>query len=95
MTQKFQVGSVVLSQSGRDKGNYFVVVECSAGEVLLADGELHKLARPKRKNVKHVSDSGEVFEGIADKLISGKKVFDSEVKSALRQFAESKVKQEN
>ena len=80
------IGSVVLSTQGRDKGMYFVVTEVSDGVVFLADGGMRKLNAPKKKNVKHVSDSGAVLESIAAKLTEGKKVFDSEVKSALRQF---------
>ena len=80
------IGSVVLSTQGRDKGMYFVVTSLGNGVVYLADGGMRKLAAPKKKNVKHVSDSGVALETIAVKLAEGKKVFDSEVKSALRQF---------
>jgi len=81
-----RVGSVVLSTQGRDKGMYFLVVSVGKGFVFLADGGMRKLNAPKKKNVKHVSFSGAVLEAIAEKLTTGKKVFDSEVKSALRQF---------
>lgn len=81
-----RVGSVVLSTQGRDKDMYFLVVSVGKGFVFLADGGMRKLNAPKKKNVKHVSFSGVVLEAIAEKLTTGKKVFDSEVKSALRQF---------
>ena len=81
-----RVGSVVLSTQGRDKGIYFLVVSVGKGFVFLADGGMRKLNAPKKKNVKHVSFSGVMLEAIAEKLTTGKKVFDSEVKSALRQF---------
>lgn len=81
-----RVGSVVLSTQGRDKGMYFLVVSVGKGFVFLADGGMRKLNAPKKKNVKHVSFSGVTLEAIAEKLTTGKKVFDSEVKSALRQF---------
>lgn len=80
------VGSVVLSKQGRDKGKYFLVTAVGKDVVFLADGGMRKLASPKKKNVKHVSDSGVKLDAIAEKLCSGKKVFDSEVKSALRQL---------
>lgn len=80
------VGSVVLSKQGRDKGKYFLVTAVGKDVVFLADGGMRKLASPKKKNVKHVSDSGVKLDAIAEKLHSGKKVFDSEVKSALRQL---------
>ncbi len=83
-----KIGSVVLSTQGRDKGMYFVVVSIDEkkGYVFLSDGGTRKLNAPKKKNIKHVSDSGSVLESIALKFETGKKVFDSEVKSALRQF---------
>ena len=80
------IGSVVLSTQGRDKDMYFVVVSVGKDVVYLADGGMRKLNAPKKKNIKHVSDSGVVLESIAKKFSEGKKVFDSEVKSALRQF---------
>ena len=84
-----RVGDIVLSTQGRDKGNYFLVVEENDGFVFLVDGGMRKLAQPKKKNVKHVSHSGKSVDAIAKKLLSKQKVFDSEVKSALRQFQES------
>lgn len=81
-----RVGSIVLSTQGRDKGNYFLVVAVETGFVYLADGGMRKLSQPKKKNVRHVSDSGNVVDAIAVKLLAKQKVFDSEVKSALRQF---------
>lgn len=84
-----RVGDVVLSTQGRDKGNYFLVVDVVKGFVLLVDGGMRKLAAPKKKNVKHVSPSGKNCDVIAKKLLSKQKVFDSEVKSALRQQQES------
>ncbi len=88
MKDNIQLGSIVLSTQGRDKGNYFVVTATDGKTVCLADGGMRRLAQPKKKNLKHVSDSGVKLETIAAKLIEGRKVFDSEVKSALRQFCQ-------
>ena len=92
MNDDVRIGSVVLSTQGRDKGMYFVVVATGKDVYYLADGGMRKLKAPKKKNVKHVSDSGVVLTSIAQKLNEGKKVFDSEVKSALRQFAQQQTK---
>lgn len=81
-----KIGSVVLSMQGRDKGMYFVVTAIDKGFVFLVDGGMRKFCAPKKKNVKHVSFSGTVLQNIASKLTTGAKVFDSEVKSALRPF---------
>ena len=93
MNESLSIGSVVMSTQGRDKGMYFVVVSVGRDVVYLADGGMRKLNAPKKKNIKHVSHSGVVLSSIAAKLHEGKKVFDSEVKSALRQFNQNK--QEN
>ncbi len=86
------IGSVVLSVRGRDKGNYFTVIEQVGDVVYIADGDRHKLSSPKKKNIKHVRSCGEVLEGIADKLTENKKVFDSELRSALRCYNDTMQK---
>jgi len=88
MNSDIGIGSVVLSTQGRDKGSYFVVTALGKNVVFLADGGMRKLNKPKKKNIKHVSDSGVILDGIAEKMRLGKKVFDSEIKSALRQMSE-------
>lgn len=42
------------SLAGRDKGRYYAVIEKQEKYVLVADGKLHKLESPKRKNEKHI-----------------------------------------
>lgn len=90
-----QIGSVVLSTQGRDKGKYFVITAIDDKAVYLVDGGMRRLASPKRKNPRHVSDSGVRLDTIAAKLIDGKKVFDSEIKSALRQFGSNQQEKQD
>lgn len=47
-------GTVVKSTAGRDKGRHLVVVSCEADRILLADGKVRKLAKPKQKNIRHL-----------------------------------------
>ena len=44
---------LALSTAGHDRGTLYLVLEEDGGSVLLADGKLRKLARPKKKNRKH------------------------------------------
>lgn len=89
MEKQLSIGSVVLSKCGRDKGRYFIVCKIlDEGHVLLADGALRKLARPKKKKTKHVTLTFDRLENIAKKLTEGAKVFDSEINSALRVYNE-------
>ena len=41
---------------------------------------------PKIKKIKHVKYQGEIIEKLSEKLEEGKKVFDAEIKSALRAY---------
>ncbi|MBO4472903.1 MAG: hypothetical protein J5765_03750 [Clostridia bacterium] len=53
----------------------------------MANGEEKTVAAPKRKNVKHLDSGGDRNQVIGDKLLEGKQVFDSEIKSALRVYS--------
>ena len=56
------------SRAGRDKGTLYLVLDRTERTVLLTDGKLRKLSRPKRKNRKHV----EFLPGSAEAALSGK-----------------------
>ena len=47
-------GSLVISLAGHDAGRIYLVVSQNGKCVYLSDGREHKLARPKRKNIKHI-----------------------------------------
>ena len=54
-----ETGSAVVSKAGGDSGKTYVVVGFDAkGYALVCDGQRHLLAAPKRKNVRHLSDTG-------------------------------------
>lgn len=89
MDDRLQVGCVVYSKKGRDSGKYYIVVQSTDEFVWISDGNLRRLSSPKKKNVKHVKSNGTVLEAIAQKIRDNKKVFDSEVRSALRAFNEN------
>ena len=82
----FRVGRVVKSLAGRDKGRAFLVRGAAEepGYVLVVDGVVRRMERPKRKKVKHLEAKPYVVEGIAAKWQAGAKVFDAEIGSALK-----------
>lgn len=51
-------GLIVCATAGRDKGKFFVVLECSEGYALIADGKSRKIQSPKRKSIKHLRMTG-------------------------------------
>jgi len=53
-------GMVAVSRAGRDRGRGLVAIAAEGdGYVLVADGRLRRLARPKRKKLKHLAFTGE------------------------------------
>ena len=90
MSLSAQVGRVVVSKAGRDKNKVFMIVEIVDEQfVYIADGDLRRLSHPKKKKVKHLEMKPEVLEGLKDKLLNGKKVFDAELRSAIHTLCDS------
>ena len=79
-----KVGQLVFSKAGRDRGRPFVVLRVTDdGFAYVADGELRLVARPKRKNVKHLQPTGQVAHELLAKLEAGKTPTDAEIRKAL------------
>lgn len=51
---EFVSGMVVISSAGHDSGSWFAVTGADERYVYIADGKERKLAKPKRKNKKHI-----------------------------------------
>lgn len=79
-------GSIVRSIAGRDKGDLFIVISREGDYAYLANGELRKVDRPKKKKLKHLQGSNAVSEFIQNKLQTTGKVTNSEVRKALSEF---------
>lgn len=60
---EYEVGRVVFSKAGRDKGRKLVITEIvDEHYVLVADGSLRKLEKPKRKKRMHLKLTHEMIE---------------------------------
>ena len=87
-----EVGSFVISKAGRDEGRLFVVIqEVDADFVMIANGELRKLDRLKKKRRKHLKSTGRVAEELRARLADGKPVLDCELRSWLEEEEEKLV----
>ncbi len=80
------VGTVVRSIAGRDKGERFIVLTREGEYAYIADGELRKTDRPKKKKLKHLQGSYLVSEFIKGKIENGEVVENHEVRKALAEF---------
>ena len=81
---------IVKSTAGRDQGGLFFVLEVEGDFLLLADGKARKLESPKRKKRKHVSFVTRYGCRAAEKIRSGEKVTNSELRRTLAQFGGDK-----
>lgn len=54
MNKPLNVGDLVISIAGRDKGEIFLVVDYNEEKALIVDGKTRKIKKPKNKNIKHL-----------------------------------------
>lgn len=93
-TRDLKVGQIVKSKAGRDKGRVFLICQLVDEEFLLVcDGDLRKLSRPKKKKVKHLVIYNTVLTEFAEKLQSNKNLDDALVKGLLEPFARDASKE--
>ena len=79
------MGQLVTSTAGRDEMQVYLVVGITNNQVLLlANGRERKMANPKRKNIRHVNVLKSIAKGAAEKLQSGVKVTDEEIRQAIQ-----------
>lgn len=80
------VGTVVISKAGRDKGNFFIVIKAEDNYAYIADGNLRKIDRPKKKKLRHLQLTGYVSERIQNPELE---ITNSEVRKALAEYSEN------
>ena len=89
---KEALGRLVRSEAGHDKGTYLVIVGVAdEAHVLLADGKLRTLEKPKLKKLRHLTVTRHCSAGIAERLISGCPIRNAE----LRKYIASCLKDES
>ena len=58
--EPLELGGIVRSRAGRDRGRAFVILQLLDGDyVLLVDGRLRTLERPKKKKRRHLLKASE------------------------------------
>ena len=79
----FNISDLVISTAGRDKDELFYVIAEEGEYLFLANGKDRPLDRPKRKKRKHVQKVLRSETRVAEKLRSGDKVLNSELRRDL------------
>ena len=76
---------LVCSIAGRDKEKYFMVLSVIDSQyVLLCDGKMRPVDKPKKKKIKHVKLLDYSLDRIKEKLAESKKINNADVRKALK-----------
>ena len=78
-----RLSDIVLSLTGRDRGQLMLVVAEEGDFLLLTNGRARRAENPKRKREKHVSRQGACDERTRLKLEEGGRLTNSEIRKAL------------
>ena len=85
------IGQLVTSNAGRDKTDKYLVVGILKNEyLLLVNGRERKFRNPKQKNIRHVTVLNSIAQGVAEKIHSGLKVTDEEIRQAIMIFLQTR-----
>ena len=84
---EFHITDVVMTTAGRDQGSLFYVLETDGDFLILVNGKDRTLEKPKRKRRKHVKKVLRSETRVAEKLIRGDKVLNSELRRDLAYFS--------
>ena len=83
---EYQIGQVVYSKCGHDKGDVLPVAAVNGQYLTLVDGKRRTLEKPKRKKIKHVQPTSYIEETVAQKLMQHSYLLDAEVRKALKMY---------
>ena len=81
--ENYEISDVVEATAGRDAGKRFFVIATEGEFVLLCNGKDRPLEKPKRKKCKHVRKVLHPDTRVAEKILSGDKVLNSELRRDL------------
>ncbi len=79
-------GQIVRSKMGRDRGEYYVVIELEEGFVKLANGKTKKLKNLKRKNIHHLERTNCINTELETKLKQNIKINDDMIGHAIQDY---------
>ena len=83
------LGTVVISKKGRDKNKPGIIIGWLPGDfALVADGRLRKVARPKKKNMRHLIYMKVRPDELGARISEGEQFTDRMLRDGLAAFGE-------
>lgn len=87
------IGQYVRSKAGRDKNHIFIVINIVDNEyVLLSDGDVRRIEKPKKKKLKHLFEINQISEVVSEKIKDDKKLTNLTIRKEIEKLDLSKIK---
>jgi ribosomal protein L14E/L6E/L27E len=83
---RYSVGQIVYSKSGRDKGNAFIVKSFDDEYAYLVDGKIRRLEKPKRKKKIHIQITKTINADIKKRFENDEYILDADIRKALAEY---------
>ena len=78
------LGQIVYSKAGRDEGKIFLITGfIDTNYVYISDGDLRRVENPKKKKIKHLVITENIIDTIAQKISTGSKITNADIRKAL------------
>lgn len=94
-TMPYEIGRVVISKQGHDRGRAFTIVGIvDENSVLIADGETRKIIKPKKKKTMHLRCKPMVLAQLEGRLANTDGTLDSYIRKSLSEWKQTNADQE-
>ena len=89
-TREVTIGQYVKSKAGRDKDKIFIIIDIIDDLfVLVADGDLRRVEKPKKKKIKHLSKFNLISEEVQKKHSENKKITNLIIRREIEKLGQS------
>lgn len=86
---EMDIGDLVCSDAGRDAKKKFIVIGKEDDDyVLLSDGKVRRIEKPKKKKIKHIRSMNINIKKVAEAIKQGKKISNADIRKAIAEVAE-------
>mgnify|MGYP002625864153 FL=1 len=79
-------GEFAISKAGHDKKKLYVIVKESDEMVWLCDGVTKTVARPKKKNIRHIQPVKKIPQEIRERCYQNGIFYDEGIKKAIKEY---------
>lgn len=88
-----KIGQYVKSKAGRDKNHVFIIVDIIDHEyVLLSDGDVRRIEKPKKKKYKHLFEINQISDVVREKIKDDKKLTNLTIRREIEKLDLNKIK---